>query len=195
MRKFNSPWSVSSFPQAADVPAFVPLLVWPEYGISQRFLAFFTPLANKVQAVAQPAVDRASEKVAEVDAQQGVSLKLHAAGILSAKYYQAALNSPFGQKVLSFYTTTKKEVQDVHEEAVRIKENKKSSTSSSTTHEEAGATGTLSSSSTTAGSTTVGSSSSQAPVTSDAAAAAAASAVPAAGNAPSTETEKRPTAL
>jgi hypothetical protein len=186
---------------------------FPEYGISQRFLAFFTPLANKVQAVAQPHVERATEKVAEVDKQQGVSLKIHAAGILSAKYYQAALNSPFGQKVLSFYTTTKKEVQDVHEEALRIKENKKSSSSSpsssspttastgadaTSSHAASGFTSTSTStpvgSSGSTGSAHVGSSSS-APVTSEAAAAAVANAVPGAGDAPSTETEKRPTAL
>lgn len=40
---------------------------------------------------------------------------------------QAALNSPFGQKVLAFYTSTSKQAKDVHEEAVRIKESKKTS--------------------------------------------------------------------
>jgi hypothetical protein len=35
-------------------------------------------------------------------------------------YYSKAIASPFGQKILAFYTETAKKVQDVHEEAVRI---------------------------------------------------------------------------
>ena len=49
-----------------------------EYGISARFLSFFTPLATKAQAVAQPAVERATTKLAEVDEKQGLSLKANA---------------------------------------------------------------------------------------------------------------------
>ncbi|KAI5479426.1 actin cytoskeleton protein [Pseudohyphozyma bogoriensis] len=96
-----------------------------QYGISSRFLNFFTPLASKVQAVAQPHVEKASAKLAEVDEKQGLSLKANAAAIIGSKYYQNALSSPFGSKVHAFYTSTQKQVLDVHEEAVRIRNAKK----------------------------------------------------------------------
>ena len=48
------------------------------------------------------------------------------------QYYSRALASPFGQKVKAFYTTTSKQVLDIHEEARRIHETHKSATPSST---------------------------------------------------------------
>ena len=36
------------------------------------------------------------------------------------QYYTRALASPWGQKVKAFYTTTSKQVFDIHEEAKRI---------------------------------------------------------------------------
>lgn len=36
------------------------------------------------------------------------------------KYYSKAIRSPLGQKVRAFYTTTSKQVMDIHEEARRI---------------------------------------------------------------------------
>lgn len=38
----------------------------------------------------------------------------------SKQYYSKAISSPFGQKVFSFYTSTTKQVRDIHEEARRI---------------------------------------------------------------------------
>ncbi|GAA5980731.1 hypothetical protein JCM11641_000186 [Rhodosporidiobolus odoratus] len=87
------------------------------YGISQRFLSFFNPLREK----AQPHVDRAATKIAEVDESKGLSLKGKAALVIGSKYYTAALSSPVGAKVHAFYTTAAKQVTDVHEEALRIK--------------------------------------------------------------------------
>ena len=40
--------------------------------------------------------------------------------LLRTQYYAKALSSPFGQKVKAFYTTTSKQVLDIHEEARRI---------------------------------------------------------------------------
>lgn len=40
----------------------------------------------------------------------------------STQYYTKAISSPFGQKVHAFYTTTSKQVLDIHEEARRIAE-------------------------------------------------------------------------
>lgn len=54
------------------------LLRCAEYGISSRFLSFFNPLATKVSSAAQPHVERASEKLAQVDEKQGLSLKANA---------------------------------------------------------------------------------------------------------------------
>lgn len=40
--------------------------------------------------------------------------------IIIGQYYSRALSSPWGQKVFQFYTTTAKQVFDIHEEARRI---------------------------------------------------------------------------
>jgi hypothetical protein len=36
------------------------------------------------------------------------------------QYYAKALSSTYGEKVRAFYTTTTKQVQDIHEEAKRL---------------------------------------------------------------------------
>lgn len=36
------------------------------------------------------------------------------------KYYKKAIASPFSQRFRNFYTTTSKQIQDIHEEASRI---------------------------------------------------------------------------
>ncbi|GAA5937842.1 uncharacterized protein JCM15063_002139 [Sporobolomyces koalae] len=96
-----------------------------QYGISARFLPWFNTLASKVTQTAQPHVERATQKVKEVDEKQGLSLKAKASYIIGSKYYTAALNSPVGSKVQQFYTTAAKQVHEVHEEALRIAESKK----------------------------------------------------------------------
>ena len=40
--------------------------------------------------------------------------------LISIKYYSKAIASPLGQKVRDFYTSTSKQVIDIHEEARRI---------------------------------------------------------------------------
>lgn len=97
-----------------------------QYGISAKFLPYFNSLASKVQQTAQPHVERATQKVKEVDEKQGLSLKARAGMIVGSKYYTAALNSPVGSKVQAFYTSASKQIHDVHEEALRIAEAKKS---------------------------------------------------------------------
>lgn len=42
------------------------------------------------------------------------------------QYYEKALQSKWGSTIFNFYTTTAKQVTDVHAEALRIKESKKS---------------------------------------------------------------------
>jgi len=97
-----------------------------QYGISARFLPWFNSLTSKVTQTVQPQVEKATQKVKEVDEKQGLSLKARASYIIGSKYYTAALNSPVGAKVQAFYTTAAKQVHDVHEEALRISEAKKS---------------------------------------------------------------------
>lgn len=47
------------------------------------------------------------------------------ANTIFGQYYTRALSSPFGQKVKAFYTSTSKQVLDIHEEARRIAETQK----------------------------------------------------------------------
>ncbi|EGN98110.1 hypothetical protein SERLA73DRAFT_138379 [Serpula lacrymans var. lacrymans S7.3] len=93
-------------------------------GISKRFLSYMQGLdtsvgkralgpdqtiSGKVQSTLQGATTRAKT----IDEQKGYTKSAH-------EYYSKALSSPFGQKVFSFYTTTSKQVLDIHEEARRI---------------------------------------------------------------------------
>ncbi|KAI6147264.1 hypothetical protein BKA82DRAFT_1001949 [Pisolithus tinctorius] len=93
-------------------------------GISKKFLSYFNGLdtsigqralgpeqtiSGKVQSTYYQARDRAMS----IDEQKGLSKAAH-------EYYSKALASPVGQKVLSFYTNTSKQVFDIHEEARRI---------------------------------------------------------------------------
>jgi RNA recognition motif-containing protein len=93
-------------------------------GISKRFLNYFhqfdttvgaralgpdRTLSGKVQATFSSAANQARS----VDEQKGYSKTAH-------EYYSKAISSPFGQKVFSFYTSTSKQVRDIHEEARRI---------------------------------------------------------------------------
>ncbi|WVN90285.1 uncharacterized protein L203_105521 [Cryptococcus depauperatus CBS 7841] len=98
-------------------------------GISSRFLNFFNSLdstvGNKVvgenQTVSAKLQEHAAAAVAktkEVDQSRGISAKFH-------DYYSKVFGTPIGQKVIKFYTSTQKQVLDVHEEAMRIAEEKK----------------------------------------------------------------------
>ncbi|KAJ7600468.1 hypothetical protein C8J56DRAFT_9400 [Mycena floridula] len=103
-------------------------------GISKRFLAYIKSLDTTLGAKAlgpdqtisgkvQSSVSSASQSAKTMDEQKGYSKT-------AVEYYSKALQSPFGQKVLAFYTTTSKQVLDIHEEARRIAdENKQTATS------------------------------------------------------------------
>lgn len=47
------------------------------------------------------------------------------------QYYSKALAHPLGQRVFAFYTSTSKQVLDIHEEARRIAEQQKAAASAS----------------------------------------------------------------
>ncbi|KAG6828284.1 hypothetical protein H0H92_008494 [Tricholoma furcatifolium] len=95
-----------------------------EQGISKRFLHYFnqfdTKLGSralgpdqKISTKVQSTLDEAYQKAKTVDEQKGYSKSAH-------EYYRQALASSFGQQVHAFYTSTSKQVQDIHEEARRI---------------------------------------------------------------------------
>ncbi|KAG6336874.1 hypothetical protein ID866_2232, partial [Astraeus odoratus] len=84
--------------------------------LGQRALGPEQTISSKVQSTFYQARDRAKS----IDEQKGLSKVAH-------EYYSKALSSPFGQRVYSFYTTTSKQVKDIHEEARRIVDQHKES--------------------------------------------------------------------
>jgi len=101
-------------------------------GISKRFLAYFHSLDTSLGArtlgrdqtisgKVHSTVTAATQQARTVDEQRGFSKTAH-------DYYARAISSPIGQKVRSFYTTTSKQVLDIHEEARRIAAGHKSPT-------------------------------------------------------------------
>ncbi|KAF5382702.1 hypothetical protein D9615_002819 [Tricholomella constricta] len=98
-------------------------------GISKRFLNYFHSLDTSLGArtlgpdqtisgKVQETVTAAAQQAKTVDEQKGISKA-------ATDYYTRAIASPLGQKVRSFYTSTSKQVQDIHEEARRIAEQHK----------------------------------------------------------------------
>jgi len=66
-----------------------------------------------VSGKAQETVAGIREKALAMDEQKGYSKQ-------ASSYYERAINSPLGQKVFAFYSSTSKQVLDIHEEAKRI---------------------------------------------------------------------------
>jgi len=95
-----------------------------EKGISKRFLNYFQSLDASIGAKAlgpdqtisgklTSTIQTATLHAKTVDEQKGYTKG-------AGDYYARALSSPFGQRVRSFYTTTSKQILDIHEEARRI---------------------------------------------------------------------------
>ncbi|KAI0345667.1 hypothetical protein BDW22DRAFT_1405573 [Trametopsis cervina] len=93
-------------------------------GISKRFVGYITSLdttlgqkalgpEKTISGLVAEKVTQAHAQAKSIDEQRGISNK-------AGDYYSRALSSPFGQTVLSFYTSTSKQVLDIHEEARRI---------------------------------------------------------------------------
>lgn len=111
-----------------------------QQGISSRFLNFIQgldktagekaigpekTLSGKVYETVTPVVQQVSTQAREVDQQRGITKT-------ASDYYTKAMSTPFGSKVLSFYTTTSKQVADVHHEARRIADERKASSTPAT---------------------------------------------------------------
>ncbi|KAF8513787.1 hypothetical protein JB92DRAFT_3096410 [Gautieria morchelliformis] len=108
-------------------------------GISKRFMSYISTLDSSlgsrvvgpektISGKVQETLTGAQAKAKEVDEQKGISK-------LATDYYSKALAHPLGQKVLSFYTSTSKQVMDIHEEAKRIADHHKDTTGDAATKE------------------------------------------------------------
>jgi hypothetical protein len=95
-----------------------------EKGISKRFLNYFQSLDASIGAKAlgpdqtisgkvTSTIQTATQHAKTVDEQKGYTK-------VAGDYYTRALGSPLGQRVRSFYTSTSKQILDIHEEARRI---------------------------------------------------------------------------
>lgn len=74
-----------------------------------------------VTGKAQETVAGIREKARSMDEQGGYTKS-------ASDYYTKAIQSPFGQKVYAFYSSTSKQVLDIHEEAKRISADQKGTT-------------------------------------------------------------------
>ncbi|KAF9258033.1 hypothetical protein L218DRAFT_948692 [Marasmius fiardii PR-910] len=93
-------------------------------GISNRFLSYIRGLDGSIGARAlgpdqtisgkiQETVGAATQQAKSIDEQRGITKT-------ASDYYSKALTSSVGKRVFDFYTTTSKQVLDIHEEAKRI---------------------------------------------------------------------------
>ncbi|KAJ7175389.1 hypothetical protein C8R46DRAFT_1078678 [Mycena filopes] len=100
-------------------------------GISKRFISYLTTVDKTIGEKALGPEKTVSGKVAETvtgAAQQARAIDEQKGYTKSASdYYTSALSSAWGEKVRVFYTTTSKQVLDIHEEAKRISAEQKGS--------------------------------------------------------------------
>ncbi|KAI0930748.1 hypothetical protein AcV7_004848 [Taiwanofungus camphoratus] len=113
-----------------------------KHGISTRFIAYMQSLDTKlgekalgpektISGKVQETLTNAHQQARTIDEQKGYSKQ-------ATDYYARALSSPLGQKVKAFYTTTSKQILDIHEEARRIAATHKASHGSAPTATSAG---------------------------------------------------------
>jgi len=95
-----------------------------QQGISTRFTGYIQGLDAAVGAKIGGPDTTVSGKAREALAQSHARAKSideqHHITTQAKDYYTRAINSPFGQKVFTFYTELTKQVSDVHDEAKRI---------------------------------------------------------------------------
>ncbi|KAG8974651.1 hypothetical protein FRB90_009729 [Tulasnella sp. 427] len=88
-------------------------------GISTRFLSYIKQLDTAIGSKITGPEATLSEKA--INTGKAFDDKHRVIGRANT-YYEKALASPFGQKVYAFYSTTTKQVVDIHDEARRIAE-------------------------------------------------------------------------
>ena len=82
-----------------------------KHGVSNRFTSALTNFDSKYKA---------SDRAKGIDASYGISQKGKGAWAGLSSYFEKAINTPTGQKVAAFYTSTDKQVRDIHAEAKRL---------------------------------------------------------------------------
>lgn len=91
-----------------------------KHGVSNRFLSTLQSLDQKYHA---------TDKARGLDQSYGVTQKTQQAtnSLLSGltSYYEKAVGTPTGKKLVGFYTQTSRQVQDIHAEARRLADLKK----------------------------------------------------------------------
>jgi len=91
-------------------------------GISSRFLTYIKSLDHTLGSkIAGPEATLSGAAVTRgktIDEKYGITTRANT-------YYEKAFTSPWGKKVFEFYSTTSKQVLDIHEEAKRIAETHK----------------------------------------------------------------------
>jgi hypothetical protein len=140
----QSRWTVS-YNYLLSRQAWSKAILVDKQGISKRFLSYFTTLDKTAGSRAvgpdqtlsgkvQSTLSNAAAQARSVDEQKGYSKVAHDVSIIllpsqyltaahklrTKQYYSKAVASPFGQQVFSFYTTTSKQILDIHAEARRI---------------------------------------------------------------------------
>ncbi|KAI9754549.1 MAG: Ubiquitin-conjugating enzyme E2 6 [Chaenotheca gracillima] len=100
-----------------------------KHGLSTRFTSALSNFDNRVKA---------SERARSVDTSYGVTDKANASWRGLNSYFEKALGTPTGQRVVGFYTQGEKQVRDIHQEARRLADLRKSEQSEGDVQREPG---------------------------------------------------------
>jgi len=92
------------------------------HGISDHFLSYIQSIDQAVGSKLGGPEPTLSEKA--INTAKSIDQKQHIT-VRANTYYEKAIASPFGQKVFAFYSSTSKQVFDIHEEARRIADEQK----------------------------------------------------------------------
>lgn len=93
-----------------------------QHGISSRFVATLKQLDAKTHA---------TDHARAADASYGLTQRANSLLTGLGSYFEKARDTPTGKRVVGFYTTSSRQVQDIHNEARRLAELKKEETGGS----------------------------------------------------------------
>jgi len=83
-----------------------------QHGYSEKFKKYLQQLDTKTNA---------TPTARSMDTAYGVTDKVHQGYNVFQRYFERAMNTPTGQKIRSFYDQGQKNVLDIHNEAMRLK--------------------------------------------------------------------------
>ncbi|KAK4151535.1 hypothetical protein C8A00DRAFT_17063 [Chaetomidium leptoderma] len=87
-----------------------------QHGISSRFVSTLKQLDEKTHA---------TDHARAADASYGITQRASSLLTGLSSYFEKASNTPTGKRIVEFYTTSQRQVQDIHTEARRLAELKK----------------------------------------------------------------------